>query len=190
MRRLTEAGTVTASGKPFWDRSGVWGMLRNPAYMGRAALGKTQACDHQVRVRAQRHSADVPRKPYSAKRVDPQQWIEIPVPAIVSEALFQTVQEQLAENRKLARQRRDSAPLHLLQGLTVCGHCRYAYYAKKVSKAAAKGKPRDYVYYVVWEPTPIASAAKASVTICRFELISSTNSYGSKLWSCSDIPIA
>ena len=147
IRRLGEAGTVTASGKPYWDRSVVWGILRNPAYMGRAAFGKTQVCDHQVRVRAQRHSADVPRKPYSAKRADRQQWIEIPVPAIVSEALFEIVQEQLAENRKLARQRRDNAPLRLLQGLTVCAQCRYAYYAKKVSKAAAKGHQRDYAYY-------------------------------------------
>lgn len=147
IRRLGEAGTVTASGKPYWDRSVVWGILRNPAYMGRAAFGKTQVCDHQVRVRAQRHSADVPRKPYSAKRADRQQWIEIPVPAIVSEALFEIVQEQLAENRKLASQRRDNAPLRLLQGLTVCGQCRYAYYAKKVSKAAAKGHQRDYAYY-------------------------------------------
>ncbi|WP_321900095.1 hypothetical protein [Paraburkholderia heleia] len=38
------------------------------------------------------------------------------MPAIVSEALFEIVQEQLAENRKLARQRRDNAPLRLLQG--------------------------------------------------------------------------
>ncbi|QUN32427.1 recombinase family protein (plasmid) [Cupriavidus sp. KK10] len=148
VRRLAEAGTETASGKPFWDRSVVWGILRNPAYMGRAAFGKTQVRDHlHVRVRAQRHSADVPRKPYSTIRADPQQWIEIPVPAIISEALFHTVQEQLAENRKRARQRRDNAPLRLLQGLTVCGQCRYAYYAKKVSKAAAKGHQRDYAYY-------------------------------------------
>ncbi|WP_062644426.1 recombinase family protein [Caballeronia arationis] len=148
VRRLTESDTVTASGKPYWDRSVVWGILRNPAYMGRAAFGKTQSRDHlQVRVRAQRHSADVPRKPYSTTRTDRQDWIEIPVPAIVSEALFQSAQEQLTENRKLARQRRGSAPLRLLQGLTVCGQCRYAYYAKKVSKAAAKGHQRDYAYY-------------------------------------------
>ncbi|WP_454742762.1 recombinase family protein [Cupriavidus necator] len=148
VRRLAESGTVTASGKPYWDRSVVWGILRNPAYMGRAAFGKTQSRDHlQVRVRAQRHSADVPRKPYSTTRTEPQDWIEIPVPAIVSEALFQAAQEQLAENRKLARQRRESAPLRLLQGLTVCGQCHYAYYAKKVSKAAAKGHQRDYAYY-------------------------------------------
>ena len=148
VRRLTESGAVTASGKPYWDRSVVWGILRNPAYMGRAAFGKTKSRDHlQVRVRAQRHSAEVPKKPHSTARTEPQDWIEIPVPAIISEALFQSAQEQLVENRKLARQRRESAPLRLLQGLTVCGQCRYAYYAKKVSKAAAKGHQRDYAYY-------------------------------------------
>ncbi|MEA3276083.1 MAG: zinc ribbon domain-containing protein [Pseudomonadota bacterium] len=34
----------------------------------------------------------------------------------------------------------------MLQGLTVCGHCHYAYYAKKVSTAAGKGR-QNYVYY-------------------------------------------
>src|SRR3546814_16343627 len=36
VRRLGATGTVTASGKPNWDRSTVWGILQNPAYMGRA----------------------------------------------------------------------------------------------------------------------------------------------------------
>ena len=43
------------------------------------------------------------------------------------------------------RQRRRGAA-YLLQGLTVCGHCHYAYYGKKVSKSAAKGG-RQYAYY-------------------------------------------
>jgi site-specific DNA recombinase len=146
VRRLGATGTVTASGKPYWDRSTVWGLLQNPAYMGRAAFGKTQARDRLPRIRAQRHSAEVPRKGYSTVRTDPSQWVEISVPAIVSEGFFQSVQEQLAENRKSARQRGHGA-VYLLQGLTVCGHCHYAYYGKKVSKAAAKGQRRNYAYY-------------------------------------------
>lgn len=146
VRRLAATGIATATGKPYWDRSVVWGILQNPAYMGRAAFGKTQSRDCLPRVRAQRHSADVPKNGYSTVRTDPSHWIEIPVPAIVSEALFQSVQEQLAENRRAARQRSHGA-VYLLQGLTVCGHCRYAYYGKKVSKAAAKGHHRDYAYY-------------------------------------------
>ncbi len=42
-RRLAGAGTPTRTGKPVWDRSTVWAMLRNPAYAGTAAFGKTRA---------------------------------------------------------------------------------------------------------------------------------------------------
>ncbi len=145
VRRLDAAGIETASGKAHWDRSVVWGMLQNPAYMGRAAFGKTRSRDPLPRVRPQRHSADIPKKGYSAVRTERCEWIEIPVPALIGEELFLAVRAQLDENRKYARQRRRGAA-HLLQGLLVCGHCHYAYYGKKVSKAAAKGG-RQYAYY-------------------------------------------
>jgi site-specific DNA recombinase len=145
VRRLDDAGIETSSGKAHWDRSVVWGMLQNPAYMGRAAFGKTRTRTPLPRVRAQRHSADVPKKGVSTVRTEREDWIEIPVPALVSEALFTAVQEQLEENRKRARQGRRGAA-YLLQGLTVCGHCGYAYYGKTVSKAAAKGG-QSYAYY-------------------------------------------
>ena len=145
VRRLDEAGVETASGKAHWDRSVIWGMLQNPAYMGRAAFGKTQSGSPLPRVRPQRHSAEVPKKGYSAVRTERSEWIEIAVPAIVGEELFLAVREQLDENRKYARQRRRGAA-YLLQGLTVCGHCHYAYYGKKVSKTAAKGG-QQYAYY-------------------------------------------
>lgn len=144
-RRLGKAGIETKSGKSYWDRSVVWGMLQNPAYMGRAAFGKTQARTLRPRVRPQKHSAETPKKPYSVERTKRESWIEIPVPAIISEELFVAVQHQLDENRKRARQRRRGAA-YLLQGLTVCGHCHYAYYGKKVSTAASKGR-KPYAYY-------------------------------------------
>ena len=145
VRRLDEAGIVTYTGKAHWDRSVVWGMLQNPAYMGRAAFGKTKSRKPLPRVRAPRHSAEIPKKGYSAVRTERSEWIEIPVPPIISEEVFLAAQEQLDENRKHARQRRRGAAF-LLQGLTVCGHCHYAYYGKKVSKPAAKGG-QQYAYY-------------------------------------------
>jgi site-specific DNA recombinase len=97
------------------------------------------------RVRPARHSAETPKKGTSSVRTERAAWIDIAVPALISEALFVAVQEQLEENRKLARQRRRGAS-YLLQGLIVCGHCHYAYYGKKVSKSAAKGG-QQYAYY-------------------------------------------
>jgi len=40
-RWLSEQGVPTRTGKHRWDRRVIWGMLRNPAYAGRAAFGKT-----------------------------------------------------------------------------------------------------------------------------------------------------
>ena len=48
-RKLNQEGIATRFGKSPWERSTVWGMLRNPAYKGRACFGKTAAC------RAQKH---------------------------------------------------------------------------------------------------------------------------------------
>ena len=68
------------------------------------------------------------------------------MPAIVSEALFDSVQEQLIENKKHARQRKRGAK-YLLQVLLICKKCGYAYYGKPISLSAGKGKRRSYAYY-------------------------------------------
>ena len=44
-RWLSGLGVATRTGKPRWDRSTVWGMLRNPAYAGLACFGKTMRTD-------------------------------------------------------------------------------------------------------------------------------------------------
>ncbi|ECM3183410.1 recombinase family protein, partial [Salmonella enterica subsp. enterica serovar Newport] len=145
VRRLAEEGIESATGKPCWDRSTVWGMLQNPAYKGQAVFGKTKICAPRSRVRAARNSADILKNGYSVIQREPDEGIVIPVPAIISSELFQAVSEQLEENRQRARQGRRGVA-YLLQGLTVCGHCGYAYYGKKVSKSAAKGG-KQYAYY-------------------------------------------
>ncbi len=145
-RRLGDANIPTKTGKSCWDRSVVWGMLQNPAYMGKAAFGKTKAGALKPRIRPQKHSAETPKSPHSIHRVHRKDWIEISVPPIVKEQLYEAVQAQLEENRKRARVGERGAK-HLLQGLVVCGHCHYAYYGKPVSSSKkANGKHR-YAYY-------------------------------------------
>ncbi len=146
VRRLNQAGERTRTGKTVWDRATVWGMLKNPAYMGQAAFGKTQVGPLQPRLRAQRGGSLQPRRAYSTNDVPREEWISVPVPALVSEELFAAVQGQLEENRQRARQGQRGAR-YLLQGLVLCQHCGYAYYGKPVSSSAARGKVRDYAYY-------------------------------------------
>jgi site-specific DNA recombinase len=145
-RRLTRAGEVTRTGKRVWDRSVVWGMLKHPAYMGTAAFGKTRQEPLHPRLRAQRGRPLQPRRAVSTVDVPQEEWYPIPVPAIVEPEVVAAVQEQLQENRRHARQSRRGA-LYLLQGLLQCQHCGYAYYGKRLSPRARKGKPRAYAYY-------------------------------------------
>jgi site-specific DNA recombinase len=55
-RQLRQAGYRTRSGKAVWDRTTVWGMLKNPAYVGSAAYphwpAATKAAPHASRERA------------------------------------------------------------------------------------------------------------------------------------------
>jgi site-specific DNA recombinase len=145
-RRLQEAGERTRSGKMYWDRTTVWDMLKNPAYQGEAAFGKTRIGPMQPRLRAQRGKPLQPRRAKSVTDVAQDAWIRVPVPALVSRELFAVVQEQLDENRRRARLGQRNAR-YLLQGLVCCAECGYAFYGKPVSPATRKGNPRSYAYY-------------------------------------------
>ena len=145
-RRLGKSGARTRTGKTVWDRATVWGMLKNPAYKGLAAFGKTRVGPMQPRLRAQRGQSEQPRRAQSVQDVPSEDWIMVPVPALVAEDLFEAVQVQLVENKKQARQRLRGAR-YLLQGLVCCKACGYAFYGKAISHSARKGNPRHYAYY-------------------------------------------
>jgi site-specific DNA recombinase len=144
-RRLTRAGALIRTGKAVWDRSVVWGMLKNPAYMGTAAVGKTPQGPLRPRRRAQRGRPLQPRRAVSTRDVPPEDWLPIPGPAIVAPAVFATVQEQWRDHQRHARQSRRGA-LSWLQGLVPCQPCGYASYGKRRSPRARQGKPRAYAY--------------------------------------------
>jgi site-specific DNA recombinase len=70
----------------------------------------------------------------------------MPAPAIIDKALFKATQEQLHENRTRARLglRR---PGHLLQGLTCCALCGYAFYGKTTRQRGKGHRLTDFRYY-------------------------------------------
>src|SRR5262249_36473107 len=144
--RLMNAAERTRTGRTVWDRSVVWEMLKNPAYMGRAAFGKTRQGPLRPRLRAQRGKPLQPRQATSTYDLPRADWIDIPVPALVEPDVFVAVQAQLDENRRHARQSRRRAR-YLLQGLLQCQHCGYAFYGKPLSPSTRKHRPRAYAYY-------------------------------------------
>jgi site-specific DNA recombinase len=145
-RQLQEREILSPRGKNYWDRTTVWGILKNSAYVGQARFGKTRVGPQRPRLRGQRGKPAQPRKDSSVYDTPVEDQIAIPVPAIIEEALFAVVAEQLTENR-LRRRERQCGSRYLLQGLLVCGKCGYAYYGKPLSLSSRKGKSRDYAYY-------------------------------------------
>ena len=108
-------------------------------------MGKTRQEPLRPRLRTQRNRPVQPRRAVSTSAVPPEDWITIPVPALVEPEVFATVQDQLQENKRHARQSRRGA-LSLLPGVRQCQHCGDAFYGKRLSPSARKGKPRAYAY--------------------------------------------
>jgi site-specific DNA recombinase len=80
-RRLTDLGVATPMGKPCWNAASVRGILRNPAYVGRAMTNRTQ-----VTPARRRKSALLPVGPGETHAPrPPEDWITVPVPQLVSE---------------------------------------------------------------------------------------------------------
>ena len=127
----------TSTGKARWDRSTIWGMLRNPAYAGRAAFLKTVRTDQRARLNrtTRLQGRGVSRNPASRPR-PADEWIEIPVPAVVSEETFELAARRLEANRRFAA--RNTKEPSLLMGLVACQSCGYAYYRTSTRTANRK----------------------------------------------------
>jgi len=141
-RWLTGQGMPTRTGKHRWDRSVIWGMLRNPAYAGRAVFGKTQIIHEQRGLnRIARLQGRTTPRPVKAVDRPREEWTEIAVPAIVDEDTFARVQQRLQDNKRFAT--RGSKVPSLLQGLAACAACGYGYYRGHTTTTAGN---KTYYY--------------------------------------------
>ena len=125
-RRLSALKIETRRGKSTWDRSTIWGILRNPAYKGTACFGKTERTERKKITRALRKRGGFSARSGANRERPREQWIEIPVPPIIGEDIFSLAQERLGKNKQFSR--RHTIESTLLQGLLVCKKCGYAFY--------------------------------------------------------------
>jgi len=139
-RLLNDQGIRTRTGKSRWERSTVWGILRNPAYKGTACFGKTERTARQKITRPLRRRGGFSPGSSCNRERPREEWIEIPVPAIVSEETFLLAQERLEKNKRLSP--RSTIEPTLLQGMLVCGECGYAFY-----RCSTRTSRRKIYYY-------------------------------------------
>ncbi|MFW9804847.1 MAG: recombinase family protein [Candidatus Thorarchaeota archaeon] len=140
VRWLNEKAIPTRKGKTKWERTTVWAILRNPAYKGTACFGKTERAERQRVTRPLRLRGGFSPRSSTTRERCRDEWIEIPVPAIVREEIFALAQERLEQNKRLSP-RRTIEPT-LLQGMMVCNLCGYAFY-----RTSTRTSKRKIYYY-------------------------------------------
>ena len=139
-RWLSAEGVPTSTGKTRWDRSTIWGMLRNPAYAGRAVYLKTDVSSAAPALNrtARRQGRAVSRH----ARTGParRDRIEIPVPAIVTTDTFAAAARRLEDNKRF------SGPQH--QGALAAARAWWpAPAAATATTAPRRAPPTGKIYY-------------------------------------------
>jgi site-specific DNA recombinase len=181
-RWLASQGIATRTGKSRWDRSVIWGMLRNPAYAGRAVFGKTQIIHERPGLNrvARLQGRTTPR---AVKTVDRprEEWTEIAVPAIVDQDTFARVGQRLEDNKRFAS--RNTKVPSLLQGLAACAACGYGYY-----RTSARTARRKIYYYRCLGSTTTGTKAAGSAATSRSAPTTWTRSCGTTSPACSPTP--
>ena len=135
-RLMNERAVPTCKRRGRWERSTVWGMLRNPAYKGEACFGKTTIAPRQRITRPIRMRGGVATRNSASHERAREDWITIAVPPIVSEETFALAQERLQAN-KIHAPRRTVTP-SVVQGLVSCTKCGYALYRTSTRSSARK----------------------------------------------------
>jgi site-specific DNA recombinase len=134
--RLTRAGIPTPMGKSRWNVASVRGIVKNPAYTGAAYGNRTR-----IVPATQRKSALLPVGPGVSHRYRPrEEWISVPVPALISLDIFDRVQEKLAHNQQCSARNNTHFP-YLLRAFVSCGLCRLGTTARTMM-------PSGQSYYV------------------------------------------
>src|SRR6202163_1088200 len=135
-RRLNAQKAPTRKHGSRWERSTVWAILHNPAYRGAAAFGKTRVAGRVRVTRAMRRRGGFVSSESDGHERPREEWIEIPVPALVSEESFARAQELLHENK--IRSRRRTITPSVVQGLVSCQKCGYAFSRTSTYTSARK----------------------------------------------------
>ena len=135
-RRINAEGIPTRKASARWERSTIWAVLRNSAYRGVACFGKTRVSARMRVIRPLRRRGVVTPSTTAGHERPREEWIEIPVPALVSEDSFSRAQELLQENK--IRSRRRTIEPSIVQGLVSCQKCGYAFSRTSTHTSARK----------------------------------------------------
>jgi site-specific DNA recombinase len=157
-RMLNGRQIPTRKGIARWERSTVWAMLRNPAYVGRACFGKTELRPRQRITRPLRQRKGHATRNSANHERPRQDWIEIPVPALVSEPTFALARKSSWSGTSIIRRAGQSRR-------ACCKECWCARSAATLCTARRRRLPgKSSTTIAVWVPTHIATRTERFAT--------------------------
>ncbi|MBC8423545.1 recombinase family protein [bacterium] len=117
-KRLNASAYRPRGGREQWSPSSVRAILTNEAYIGNAYYNRrrwieSDRTDQLFRKGRKTRSVERPR----------QEWIRIPIPALIEEETFARVQQQLQKNSAFSRRNLQRGEEYLLRCLVKCGVC-------------------------------------------------------------------
>jgi site-specific DNA recombinase len=138
LRRLNFGPWYPRSGRRPWSASTVHHILSDPVYTGTAYANRYE---HVAAKKPRARSSEaVPR---NSRRLKPkEQWIAIPVPALVDQGTWDRAQEQLARNARLAF-RNNAKHNYLLRCMMACGTCGRSMHGR----TSISGNGNKHQYY-------------------------------------------
>ncbi len=155
--QLTARGVPTPTGKPVWRSTTIRQLLTNPAYKGEAASGRLRTTP----ARQRKSPLEPVGRGVSTKAHPSQEWITVPVPALVSAEQFDLVKARLAANQQGAR--RSTTHPYLLRALVSCGVCGLS--CSGVTRSASDTR---YRYYRCRGKLAQVSSGRSSCCPARF----------------------
>jgi site-specific DNA recombinase len=147
-RRLNADGISTPTGKrSVWGTSTIGRLLRNEAYIGRVFYNRTEAVPD-------------PRPGHSTRQVPRprEEWIAIPVPAIVSDDVFEAAGRVSRDNSKWNPRNVGADEAWLLRSLVRCGLCGVGVSCHKMR--GRDGTVHRYRYYYCRNHDPLRAGGE------------------------------
>jgi len=134
-RRLESDGVPSRSGFNKWWPSTIYSILKNGTYTGTAYMYKTKSVEPGKHPKVKKYR----QRRKSGKTERPREdWIPVPVPAIIEQETFDKAQKLLKDNATKSP-RNNKKNKYLLRGLVICGYCgsmapghvsnKYTYYS-------------------------------------------------------------
>lgn len=131
--RLNQQAIPSPQGKS-WTQPTVARLIAQPAYKGTAYFNRNQT--ESGAIGQPRRQGRGPLRFPRYQRRPAHEWIEIQVPALVDDSIWQAAQERMAMNTRFSP--RNSHTPYLLRSLLVCSVCGYTLQGTKT---------RDILYY-------------------------------------------